>query len=446
MSSYQQLIGDNLQTLKSLPAESVHCIVTSPPYWGLRDYGLPPTSWPKVAFAPMPGLKRMTIPAMECCLGLEPDPWAFVAHLVLILREARRVLRSDGVLWLNLGDSYATGAGKVGDSPGGGEQGARWAGPAGGQGKTGVMADRKIVAARHDVNRHRDARRRPSTNGRGEEQQRDPARGAGVGPMTQPNRMPLPGLKPKDLVGMPWRVFFALQADGWFGRQDVIWFKPNPMPESVTDRCTKAHEYLFLMSKSRRYYYDAEAIEEPVSGSAHPRGSGGEMYRANLDDHHGNPGCRPGRNNGVGWGYTDGDDRKPRTKSGNKERKPGSARGCPEGNGSHVNGSVPWEGSTRNKRSVWQVPTAPFKGAHFATFPPALIVPCILAGSPRGGVVLDLYGGSGTTAGVANVLGRDAVLCELSPDYPKLVARRVARIKRDFQHLNQTALQLVAND
>jgi DNA modification methylase len=442
MSTYQLLLGDNLQTLKSLPAESVHCIVTSPPYWGLRDYGLPPTAWPKVKFSPMPGLNKMTIPAQECCLGLEADPWAFVAHMVLILREARRVLRSDGVLWLNLGDSYATGAGAVGEAPGGGEQGARWAGPAGAQGKTGLMADRRIVAARHDVNRHRDANRRPATSGRGEQQEQDRSRGAGIGPMTQPNRMPQPGLKPKDLMGMPWRVFFALQADGWFGRQDVIWQKPNPMPESVTDRCTKAHEYVFLLAKSRRYYFDADDIKEPVSGTARPRGAAGEMFNSNLDDHHSNPGCRPDRNNGVGWGYADGEERKPRTKSGNKSRKPGSARGCPEGTGSNVNGSVPWEGECRNKRSVWNVPTAPFKGAHFATYPPALIVPCILAGSPRGGVVLDLYGGSGTTAGVANALGRDAVLCELSPEYAAFVPRRVAEIKRDFEHLNQIQLPI----
>jgi DNA modification methylase len=395
MSTYQLLVGDNLQTLKSLPAESVHCIVTSPPYFGLRDYGLPPTAWPSVRFAPMPGLKRMTAPAMECCLGLEPDPWAYVAHLVLILREARRVLRKDGVLWLNLGDSYATGAGKVGDSPGGGEQGARWAGPAGAQGKTGLMADRRIVAARNDVSRHRDAKRRPATNGRGEGQEQDRARGAGIGPMTQPNRMPLPGLKPKDLIGIPWRAFFALQADGWFGRQDVIWSKDNPMPESVKDRCTKAHEYLFLMSRSQRYYFDHKAIEEPA---VCPRGPGNTR---SYDI----PGQREGHNRNLGGSVH---------KIGKRE--------------------------TRNKRSVWSVPTAPYKDAHFATFPPALIVPCILAGSPRGGVVLDLFGGSGTVAGVANALGRDAVLCELSPEYPALVPKRVARIKRDFEHMNQIPL------
>lgn len=195
------LQGDCLDRLRELPDESVHCCVTSPPYWGLRDYG--------------------------CAgqIGLEKTPQEYVAKMVEVFSEVRRVLRDDGTCWVNLGDCYATGAGRVGACPGGGERGAKWA---------GYRGDRD----------------------------KDP-KATGIGPMTQPNRMPLPGLKPKDLVGIPWRVAFALQADGWYLRSDIIWHKPSPMPESVTDRPTKSHEYIFMLSKSERYAYDAEAIKEP---------------------------------------------------------------------------------------------------------------------------------------------------------------------------------------
>src|SRR5262245_47420632 len=192
------LRGDCREVLRTLPAESVNCVVTSPPYWGLRDYGVAGQ------------------------IGLEETYSDYIDKMVGVFEAVRRILRKDGTVWLNLGDSYATGAGAVGECPGGGEQGARW---------------------------------------RGDGSKRD----YGLGPMTQPNRMPQAGLKPKDLTGIPWRVAFALQADGWYLRQDIIWSKPNPMPESVRDRCTKAHEYLFLLSKSERYYYDAEAIAEPAT-------------------------------------------------------------------------------------------------------------------------------------------------------------------------------------
>ncbi len=303
------IIGDALAELRNLPPDSVDCCVTSPPYWGLRDYGV------------------------DGQIGLESTPAAFIDRLVDVFREVRRVLRPDGTLWLNLGDCYATGAGKVGDHPGGGEQGANWAGA-----------------------------------------------------KTQPNRMSIAGLKPKDLVGMPWRVAFALQADGWWLRQDIIWAKPNPMPESVTDRCTKAHEYVFLLTKSERYHFDAEAMAEPAG--------------------------RPGG-------------------SGNKERRPASARGVPVDTGGKsaggVAGSVPWQGATRNKRSVWTVATQPFKEAHFATFPPALIEPCIMAGCRVGGTVLDPFGGAGTTALVASRLQRKAILIELNPAYAAMARDRLDR-------------------
>jgi hypothetical protein len=248
--SFRILCGDAVAVLRTLPAESVHCVVTSPPYWGLRDYGA------------------------EGQIGLERTFPEYVERLVAVFREVRRVLRDDGTLWLNLGDCYATGAGAVGDHPGGGEQGARW------KGKDTRPGDDK----RRGVGR-------PLTNGRGEAQAvpggdmhgghrgsrggspKQRHTGSNVGPMTQPNRLPQPGLKPKDLVGIPWRVAFALQADGWYLRSDVIWHKRSPMPSSVRDRPTGAHEYLFLLSKSERYFYDADAIAEPAVSTT-PAGNG----------------------------------------------------------------------------------------------------------------------------------------------------------------------------
>jgi DNA modification methylase len=278
----------------------------------------------------------------------------------------RRVLRDDGTLWLNLGDSYAA-------QRGGTHQPAETL--AGGVG--GKMGDGATV----NRDRH-----------------------AGYNPTRFASRI---GLKHKDLIGVPWRVAFALQADGWYLRQDIIWAKPNPMPESVTDRCTKSHEYVFLLSKAPRYYFDADAIAEPAAGlprdqvAARKARANGEQKMTPTDLH-----------NGI-------------RRSGNKERKPGSARGCPEGNGSNVCGSVPWEGSTRNKRSVWTVPTTPFREAHFATFPEALIEPCILAGSRNGDTVLDPFMGAGTTAVVCERLSRRWIGCELNPDYAAIAERRI---------------------
>jgi DNA modification methylase len=251
--------------------------------------------------------------------------------MVEVFREVRRVLKPSGTLWLNLGDSYASNpaSGGIGQQEGG-------------------------------------------------EHQRTPK-----GPYTRP-----PGLKPKDLIGIPWRVAFALQSDGWWLRQDIIWHKPNPMPESVTDRCTKSHEYIFLMTKSAKYWYDAEAIREenvnPLRTNYKP---GKEAYSVgNVHDDSG----RVKRNDGF-QAYADG-------------------KVC--------------EG--RNKRDVWTVATAPFKGAHFATFPPKLIEPCILAGCPKGGVVLDPFIGSGTTGMVAVRNGRDYVGVELNPEYAEMAEKRIA--------------------
>lgn len=223
--------------------------------------------------------------------------------------------------------------------------------------------------------------------------------------MTQPNRLPLPGLKPKDLVGMPWMLAFALRADGWYLRSDIIWSKPNPMPESVRDRCTKAHEYIFLLAKSEKYYFDSEAITEP---------------------------CVAGDN---GSSFTDPRDKATKPMLGKGLRKQRKPAGWDTGAGGH--GTIHREGrapeveytdtdsTTRNKRSVWTVTTQPFNEAHFATFPPVLIEPCILAGSPMGGVVLDPFAGAGTTGLVADRLQRNAILIELNPKYADMAEHRI---------------------
>ena len=316
---YEVKIGDCLESLRAMPDQSVHCCVTSPPYFGLRDYGV------------------------DGQIGLEDTPQAFVARLVEVFREVRRVLRDDGTLWLNLGDSYAA-------QRGGTHQPAETlAGGKGGKTTDGARVNRD----RHD----------------------------GYNPTRNAHAI---GLKHKDLIGIPWRVAFALQEDGWYLRQEIIWHKPNPMPESVRDRCTKAHEQIFLLSKSPRYYFDSEAIKEPVAESSAAR-----LAQPTL------------------------------------AQQAGSARVPGKTNG---NMKAVGNGETRNRRSVWTVTTKPFKGAHFATFPPDLIEPCILAGCPVGGTVLDPFGGSGTTAGVALKHGRSAILCELNPDYAAMIPDRVNKI------------------
>ena len=380
----QHICGDSLQELRKLPAESVQCCVTSPPYWGLRDYGIDPTSWPEITYAPMAGLPEVTIPPMEAIHGLEPDPLSYVGHAVSIFREVLRVLRGDGVLWLNLGDCYATGAGKVGACPGGSEQGKGWRG------------DRPPSGKHAYINPQEEQRPK--------------------GPHTQPNRMPQKGLKPKDLTGIPWRVALALQADGWYLRSDIIWHKPNPMPESVRDRPTKAHEYIFLLSKSEHYFYDAAAIKEPCSDNTNARGENVNLPNGwhNAGNYHG---ATPGRSNGVGWGYAT--EEKPRTK-GRKTAQNGSGIK----NNASMDAALVTMPETRNKRSVWTVTTQGFAEAHFATFPPALIRPCILAGSNSGDTILDVFGGSGTTGMVAEEYGRNSILIDINPNYIELQKAR----------------------
>ena len=369
-------LGDCRESLRTMPDRSVQCVVTSPPYYGLRDYG------------------------NAGQIGLETTPDEYVSALVGVFREVRRVLRDDGTVWLNLGDSYAAGkAGRTDD---------------GCSNSTSTLG--------------------PNRNGL--------PNNSGMGPVVY--RKPQPGFKSKDLIGIPWRVAFALQADGWYLRQDIIWHKPNPMPESVTDRCTKAHEYVFLLSKSARYFYDAEAVKEVGAG----RLDLGKMSRV---------------------GVRIGEEKETWTKDGTFR-----------------------EDASRNRRSVWTIATQPYSGAHFATFPPKLIEPCILAGTPEkgccphcgapwervvervdvegrkdpGGVVgmadagmykgragnasfqttghqptctcpdhepipstvLDPFGGSGTTAAVALDHGRKGILCELSEEYAQLVPDRIRGI------------------
>ena len=340
MTSARILVGDCRETLRALAAGSVRCAISSPPYWALREYGTAPLTWPAVAYAPMPGLPAIVeVPAMRCSLGLEPTPEAYVAHLVLVYRELRRVLADDGTCWVNLGDCHATGAGSA-RNPGGsfGKQ-------------SGLTGERGGI------------------------------------PRSAPNRQPQAGLKPKDLCGLPWRVAFALQADGWWLRSDVIWHKPDVLPESVADRPTRAHEYLFLLAKRRRYYFDGRAIAEPVTC---PEASTPEdMARAF------------GRRRAT---------------------TPAPRQSAPR-----ATGAAP---TVRNRRTVWRIATSKYAGPHFAVFPRELVEPCVLAGSARGDTVLDPFGGSGTTAAVALDHGRSAVLCELSPAYAQLARERLGLFAR----------------
>jgi DNA modification methylase len=338
MSDLTILQGDCREKLRGLPDASVHTCVTSPPYWGLRNYNV------------------------DGQIGLEKSPAEYVAQLVEVFREVHRVLRDDGTLWLNLGDSYA----------------GSW-GNYGGQNR-GNGKQRKIESGSQAHQKAYD----------GLDNWRPPTAG-NLGS----------GLKPKDLIGIPWRVAFALQEDGWYLRQDIIWAKPNPMPESVEDRCTKSHEYIFMLSKSSMYFYDQEAIKEPA------------IY---ADDD------RIGRAQAIHKSAPDGTVNGIRARS---DKQRGHSR-------RHAGFNDRWDqmkkseqcSGMRNKRSVWNVSTAPYPDAHFATYPPALIKPCILAGSPAGGTVLDPFGGSGTTGKVALELGRSAVLIELNPDYVKLIEKR----------------------
>jgi len=322
VSRVRILVGDCRARLAELEAESVHTVVTSPPYWGLRDYGA------------------------EEQIGLESSPEAFVAELVEVFRAVRRVLRADGTVWLNLGDTYIGG-------------------------RTGRSGTSAVVSSRnHDA-------ASAAYRTRGGKAHRS-----------------APGLKPKDLVGIPWRVAFALQADGWWLRSEVIWHKTNPQPENVYDRPTRAHETVFLLSKSKRYYYDADAIRTPLKPKTLT--TYGTKRRSKGTDAMGRV-----RAHNIS---RDVPVRKPRV---NEAGEPVGA----------------------NRRTVWTIPQTPFAGAHFATFPADLAEPCVLAGAPPDGVVLDPFAGSGTTLEVALRLGRRAVGIEVQPDYAAMIEERLRGVQ-----------------
>ena len=329
------ICGDALTELQRLQDESVHCCVTSPPYWGLRDYGI------------------------EGQLGLEPTPEEYVGKLVEIFREVKRVLRREGTLWLVIGDSY-NGVGRK---------------------------DYQTSNSPKQISN----------------------RGANTHPGTD-----VVGLKPKDLVGIPWRVAFALQADGWWLRSDIIWAKPNPMPESVTDRPTKSHEYIFLLGKSAKYYYNADAIKTPLAKASHIRL--GQDVSAQVGS------CRvPGKTNGpmkaVCFGGAKGRGYKENIKPDDPNYRAGSEQ--------WGRNYIPTPDLKANCKSVWQIVTLPFKEAHFATFPPEIPDRCIRAGCPKGGVVLDPFFGAGTTGVVALRLGRDFIGIELNPKYCEMAKKRI---------------------
>ena len=551
------LTGDCRHELRKLPAKSVHSVVTSPPYWGLRDYKIPPSVWggdPKCEHVwrevltpsangstkPMQGdtwngasatrNSRTTGFCCHCsawrgCLGLEPTYQLYVEHIVEIFREVWRVLRPDGTLWLNLGDCYANS-------------------------RAGWSAQRYMDEERDDRTfrdkpfntfqpqgsfRRQPGGTSPTNNGFREidwgyrsralegadsKGRKTPSRadgsggGAYYGPDEQPNRMPQPGLKQKDKAGIPWRVAFALQDDGWYLRQEIIWHKKNPMPESTYDRPTTAHEYLFLFSKSGRtlcwrhgetgawtwdkpepeyrwrhrvtravttkdmtgskswfrfnlwrgfdYYYDFAAIMEPTSPDSHARAA-----RSRSKEHkHSNGSDLSGKPHGiaigspvagrlVGIGHNGRPSKAvPNDAAGrralpaewkqggpnsrfHKDQTPrGRKLGAHDTDGPRIKNNDSFDAALivhpeqmplRNKRSVWSIATKPFKEAHFATFPPALVEPCILAGCRKGGVVLDPFGGAGTVALVADRHGRNAILIEISKSYAKMAKARIAR-------------------
>ena len=302
------LFGDCVETLKQFD-EKARCCITSPPYYGLRDYG-----------------------GEDYQIGQEESPEEYIQKLVEVFREVRNNLTEDGTLWLNIGDSYYN------YRPGKGQS----------------LVKQTVSATKQDL----------------------PDKCARRG-----NK--LDGLKEKDLIGIPWMLAFALRADGWYLRQDIIWHKPNPMPESVKDRCTKSHEYLFLLSKNKRYYYDNEAIKEPAK-------DWGTRDRTNGKYHNKGTGLQP--HSGLTKSYP-----------------------------------------TKNKRSVWSITNKPYRDAHFAVFPPDLIIPCIKAGSEKNDIILDPFMGSGTTAMVAKELGRYYIGCELHEDYGKLIKNRVGEVRGDLK-------------
>ena len=336
--------GDALEALKAYPADHFHTCVTSPPYWGLWDYGA------------------------EGQIGLENSIEEYLSKLTAIFEEVRRVLRPDGTAWINMGDAYASSGGHT--SPG---------------------TTARCFNTKHGLAMH--------------------------GP-----RRPPAGFKRKDLIGMPWRLAFSLQEAGWYLRKDIIWHKPNPMPESVTDRQTTAHEYLFLLAKSEKYYYNAQAIREPAVAGDHPRNVRGMNWEPPGQTKH--TGLRAGqKKKPAGW------DTGPGHHGREKRRDKQAGHGKRHAGFNERYRENPGDQETRNRRDVWTIATRPFNGAHFATFPVALIEPCILAGAPEGGTVLDPFAVAGTTLVTAYRLGRRAVGIEISGDYIKDIA--IPRIKAE---------------
>ncbi len=393
--------GDARQVLRELPAESVHCVVTSPPYWGLRDYGLEPPVWDgdeghahewgeesyqrrsndggktpmQASNAGANGRDEPVLHAFCACgawrgsLGLEPSIDLYVEHVVEVFREVWRVLRKNGTLWLTMGDSYAHTGASGGSSP------------------DGPRAPRAQDRHAQEMMKY---------------------------------RVP-DGLKPKDLCMMPARVALALQADGWWLRSDIVWSKPNPMPESVTDRPTRSHEYLFLLTKAARYYYDADAIREPFAPSSIAR-----ISQATFNSQTGGPkdprnGGEGSRNRSARQGLENLKERWDRKPSGwNSAHDESDLKGrIPQGDGYD-------KGVGANNRSVWEIATEPYPEAHFATFPQKLVEPCVLAGCPTEGTVLDPFAGSGTVAYVAQRLGRRSIGIDLSAEYLALAETRLA--------------------
>ncbi len=332
-----RVFNKSCESMAEIPDGVIDCCVTSPPYWGLRDYG------------------------HDGQIGLEPTPEAYIARMVAVFDEVHRILRPDGTLWLNVGDSYASRR-------------------AVSRGKTHALG----TSAPHLSERV--------------------------------NRL-AGDIKEKDLVGIPWMLAFALRASGWYLRSDIIWHKPNPMPSSVTDRCTTSHEYLFMLAKSRRYFFDAEAIKERVTDATIARLSQNVEAQAGSQ--------YPGKGNGPMKAVVAGgvkslfrDEHADESTQGRRARTNRRAR-------TKAYAGVDWSAVGANKRDVWTVATVGFDGAHFATFPPDLIRPCILAGSRPDGIVLDPFMGSGTTARVAIEHGRRFIGYELNPDYCNLIRERL---------------------
>jgi DNA modification methylase len=375
MPAARILVGDVRTRLNDIPDNSIQSCITSPPYWGLRDYGT--ATWeggdPSCDHLGKPMATKANINKncgtgndvknaearefykdicgkcgarrIDSQIGLEQTPDEYVAEMVAVFREVRRVLKDDGVLWLNLGDSYVGGKG------------------ASGQGSSEMQAQR--ASDGESINQHYH-----NIGGKGQTR-----------PSDNREMLRLSNLKPKDLVGIPWRVAFALQADGWWLRQDIIWHKPNPMPESVTDRCTKAHEYLFLLTKSAKYYFDNEAIKEDAKWSSDKRAGEGRL-----------------------------------TYEGKRQGQ--------DGTGQEAFVSIV---DKRNRRSVWTIPTKPFRGAHFAVMPEALVEPCILASSRPDDTILDPFTGSGTVAVVSLRHGRNYIGTELNPEYVDIARERITQ-------------------